>query len=580
MSQTIVVIGEVSQPAKVVRVSVFAIVILALSFAIAIPASAQLAVIHVFDIEYNCDPGGTGEPASPVYSGVLAQARDGNIYGTTSFGCACGYANGTVYQMTPLGNVTVLHSFGFVGTEGAAADGGLPLASDGNLYGTTKLGGTTNQGTIFMISVPDGTLTYLHQFNGKDGALPLAPPIQGSDGYFYGTTWQGGSAIGTVYRMAPTSPWTLTSYSLPGAAYPTAPLMQATDGNFYGTTSGGGTHGLGTVFQMTTKGKLKPIYNFDGAYGSSPNAPVIQGSDGNLYGTTSAGGNLSACNGSGCGVVFQLTKGKMTFHYSFNGTSDGSDPLGGLLQATDGNFYGVTAVEGSTDGTLYQLKPQGKKNFIFSVPFQFNRLTSGRYPQLTLLQHTSGLVYGDTWEGGTVTDDGLVTTGSGTFYSFFEPGMTRFAGLVTTTGKVGDSVDILGQGFTGTTGVSFGGTSAAFTILTDTYLSAVVPAGTTGLVSVATPSGTQDSNKPYRVTPVLKNFNPTSGPVGTSVTITGSGLINTTKLTFGGVGATSFSITSDTQVSATVPTGAKSGKIGITTPGGTATSAGSFKVTP
>lgn len=578
MSQTIVAIGEVSQPAKVVRVSVFAIVILALSFAMAIPASAQLKVIHVFDIEDNCDPGGTVEPASPVYSGVLAQARDGNIYGTTSFGGTCSYANGTVYQMTSLGNVTVLHSFGLVGAEGAAADGGLTLASDGNLYGTTKLGGA-GYGTIFMISVPDGTLTYLHQFNNTDGALPLAPPIQGSDGYFYGTTWQGGSAIGTVYRMAPKSPWTLTSYSLPGAAYPTAPLMQATDGNFYGTTYGGGTHGLGTVFQMTTKGKLKTIYSFDGADGSAPNAPVIQGSDGNLYGTTSAGGNSSACIG-GCGVVFQLTKGKMTFHYSFNGTSDGSDPLGGLLQATDGNFYGVTAVKGSADGTLYQLTPQGKNKFSFSVLVPFDRLTSGRYPQLTLLQHTSGLVYGDTWEGGTVTDDGLVTTGSGTFYSFFEPGMTPFAGLVTTTGKVGDSVDILGQRFTGTTGVSFGGTSAAFTILSDTYLSAVVPAGTTGLVSVATPSGALNSNKPYRVTPVLKNFNPPSGPVGTSVTITGSGLINTTKLTFGGVGATSFSITSDTQVSATVPTGAKSGKIGITTPGGIATSASSFKVTP
>jgi uncharacterized repeat protein (TIGR03803 family) len=476
---------------------------------------------------------------------------------------------------------TLPKSFGFVGTEGVAADGGLTLSSDGNLYGSTKAGGTTNRGTIFMISVPDGTLTYLHQFNGTDGAFPLAPPIQGSDGYFYGTTWQGGTAIGTVYRMAPKSPWTLTSYSLPGSAFPTAPLMQATDGNFYGTTSGGGTHALGTVFQMTSKGKLKTVYNFDGAHGANPVGPVIQGWDGNFYGTTSAGGNLSACSGNGCGVVFRLTpKGKITILYSFNGTSDGSDPLGGLLQATDGSFYGVTAVEGSTDGTLYQLTPQGK-NLIFSVPFQFSRLTSGRYPQLTLLQHTSGLVYGDTWEGGTITEEsGGTFTGTGTFYSFFETGMTPFAGLVTTTGKVGDSVDILGQGFTGTTGVSFGGTPATFTIVTDTYLTAVVPAGTTGLVSVATPSGTLDSNKPYRVTPLVKSFNPTSGPVGTSVTITGSGLINTTKLTFGGVGATSFSITSNTQVTATVPTGAKSGKIGITTPGGIATSAGSFKVTP
>jgi uncharacterized repeat protein (TIGR03803 family) len=202
---------------------------------------------------------------------------------------------GAVYQMTSSGNVTVLHSFGFVGTEGAAADSGLTLASDGNLYGTTKAGGTHNLGTIFMISVPDGTLTYLHQVIGTDGAYPTAPPIQGSDGYFYGTTWQAGTNNGTAYRMAPKSPWTLTSYSLPGFAYPTAPLMQATDGNFYGATSGGGTHGFGTVFRMTSKGKFKFIYNFNNVDGASPKAPVIQGSDGNFYGTTSAGGNLSAC---------------------------------------------------------------------------------------------------------------------------------------------------------------------------------------------------------------------------------------------------------------------------------------------
>jgi uncharacterized repeat protein (TIGR03803 family) len=580
MSHGSVSLAEVSHPAKPIRVSVLAIAILALTFAMAIPANAQLTVLHVFDSEDACDTGGLVEPGTPVFSGILAQGRDGNIYGTTAAGGACGYNYGAVYQMTSSGNVTVLHSFGFVGTEGAAADGGLTLASDGNLYGTTKAGGTHDQGTIFMISVPDGTLTYLHQFIGTDGAYPTAPPIQGSDGYFYGTTWQGGTNNGTVYKMASKSPWTFTSYSLPGSVYPTAPLMQATDGNFYGTASGGGTHGFGTVFRMTSKGKVKFIYNFNNVDGAAPKSPVIQGNDGNFYGTTSAGGNLGACNGSGCGVVFQLTpKGKLTILYSFNGTTDGSEPLGGLLQATDGSFYGVTAVEGSTDGTLYQLTPQGK-SFIFSVPFQFSRLTSGRYPQLTLLQHTSGLVYGDTWEGGTLTEEGGGPfTGTGTFYSFFEQGMTPFAGLVTTTGRVGDPVDILGQGFTGTTSVSFGGTSATYTVVSDTYLTAAVPAGTTGLVSVATPSGTLNSNKPYRVTPVVKSFNPTSGPVGTSVTIAGSGLVNTTKITFGGVAATTFSLTSDTKVMATVPAGAKTGKIGITTPGGMATSSGTFTVT-
>lgn len=581
MSQTSVSFSEIYQSATLTRVHVLAVAILALTFSLAGRANAQLTVINIFDNEDSCD-GVPFQPASPVYSGILAQARDGNIYGTTSLGGACGYNAGTIYQMTTSGNLTVVYSFGTSSPEGVAANGGLTLAPDGNLYGTTKAGGANKYGTIFMFSISDGTVTYLHNFNVTDGAYPTAPPIRGTDGYFYGTTWQGGSGIGTVYRMAPKSPWTLTSYSLPGDAFPTAPLMQATDGNFYGTTFKGGTHDWGTVFQMTPKGKLKTIYSFDGAHGSFPNAPVIQGSDGNFYGTTSAGGNLSACSGNGCGVVFQLTpKGKIAVLYSFNDTSDGSDPLGGLLEATDGSFYGVTSVGGTADGTLYQLTPQGKNNFIFTVPFQFSFLTSGRHPQLTLLQHTSGLVYGDTLEGGTITEEGGGTgTGTGTFYSFFEQGMTPFAGLVTTSGKVGDPVDILGQGFTGATSVSFGGTSAAFTVVSDTYVSAVVPAGTSGLVSVMSPGGTLQSNKIYRVTPVLKSFTPSSGPVGTSVTIKGAGLINATKITFGGVAASTFSVTSDTQVNATVPSGAKSGKIGVTTPGGMALTPGTFTVTP
>src|SRR3981081_2854621 len=129
MPQPRVLLSEVSQPAKPFRVLVLAVAVLALAFAPSTRATAQsFAVIHTFDSENACDTGGPVEPGTPVFSGILAQGRDGNIYGTTAAGGACGYGEGAVYQMTASGNVSVLHSFGFVGTEGAAADGGLTLA--------------------------------------------------------------------------------------------------------------------------------------------------------------------------------------------------------------------------------------------------------------------------------------------------------------------------------------------------------------------------------------------------------------------------------------------------------------------
>jgi hypothetical protein len=120
-----------------------------------------------------------------------------------------------------------------------------------------------------------------------------------------------------------------------------------------------------------------------------------------------------------------------------------------------------------------------------------------------------------------------------------------------------------------------------FKAISDTYLTINVPSGTTtGFVTVTEPSGTLKSNKEFRVTPQIKTVTPTSGPVGTPVTITGVSLTQTTKVTFGGVKATSFKVDSDTQVTATVPAGVKKGQIAITTLGGTATSSGTFEVTP
>jgi uncharacterized repeat protein (TIGR03803 family) len=260
-------------------------------------------------------------------------------------------------------------------------------------------------------------------------------------------------------------------------------------------------------------------------------------------------------------------KGVLTVLHSFTPASDGGTPYGGLVQAPDGNFYGATLLGGSANhGTIYRIKPAGT----FSTLYSFDG-TKGGAPMTTVLQHTTGILYGDTNSGG--------THNTGTFYSF-KTGLAAYAALLPTSGKVGKTIGILGQGFNNATGVSFNGTNATFNVVSDTYLTAKIPAGaTTGAVTVAIPSGNLKSKITFRVTPQIKSFTPTSGPVGTSVAITGVSLTQTSKVTFGGVKATSVVVNSDTKVTATVPTGAKTGKIVITTPGGTATSSGVFTVT-
>ncbi len=354
----------------------------------------SLSLLHTFDIEDPCDPKPVVEPGAPANAGVLAQGPDGAVYGTTPFGGACN-ASGAAYRITTAGAVGrtdgapgVEHSF--VSGEGLAPYGDLTLASDGNYYGTTKSGGNSNLGTVFMMT-PAGAVTTLHSFDGTDGAFPTAPPIQGLDGYLYGTTTQGGTFEGVVYKMAPKSPWKLTPFPLPTLVLPEAALVQASDGYFYGTAESGGTHGFGAVFKMSSSGTIATVYNFTGGTdGSGPASPLIQGNDGFLYGTASGGGDAQ-----GNGAVFKLsTSGVLTVIYDFHGTTDGKTPLGGLVQASNGDFYGVASGGGVTgDGTLFRVTQRGTK-YVFSAPISFTKSSTGQAPELTLLQHTNGLLYG------------------------------------------------------------------------------------------------------------------------------------------------------------------------------------------
>ena len=266
----------------------------------------------------------------------------------------------------------------FMGSNGNNPRSSLVQGPDGNFYGTTASGGYTRSGTVFKIT-PSGTLTDLYSFcqnRGKcnDGINPDAGLVLATDGNFYGTTGSGGPApvgAGTVFKITPQGKLT-TLYGFcaqkgcADGSNPFATLVQADDGNFYGTTFEGGANaecysgvklGCGTVFQMTPEGKLATLYSFCAQPGCTDGAilfsGLVQASDGNFYGTTYVGGASAACSYGtivGCGTVFQITPGgKLTTLYSFcaqTGCVDGALPEAGLVQGPNGNLYGTTLAGG------------------------------------------------------------------------------------------------------------------------------------------------------------------------------------------------------------------------------------------
>jgi len=403
-----------------------------------------------------------GSNGSNPFAG-LVQGFDGNFYGTTYYGGANN--SGTVFKITPAGKLTTLYRFcaqsGCV--DGANPSASLVQASNGDFYGTTLAGGANNDGTVFKITTM-GTLTTLHSFDGGDGMNPSAGLIQATDGNFYGTT-RGGGAIGggTVFKITPSGTLT-TLYSFCGE--------NCTDGF------------TGTVFKITLSGTLTKLYSFcnhnNCSDGALPDAALIQATDGNFYGTTALGGANQG------GAVFRITPtGTLTTLYSFCPQlpcADGYSPTD-LVQATDGNFYGTTALGGANNfGTVFKTTAKGSLTTLYSFD-----VSDGA----TLVQATSGVFYGTTTYGGTYN--------AGTVFTL-NVGLGPFVEAQPTSGKVGAGVKILGTSLTGATSVTFNGTAATFTVVSPSLITTTVPAGaTTGEVKVIKPHGTVQSNVPFRV---------------------------------------------------------------------------------
>jgi uncharacterized repeat protein (TIGR03803 family) len=454
--------------------------------------------------------------ATPLYES-LVQGLNGNFYGTTSQGGAHG--SGTVFEITPAGTRTTLYNFcsELDCTDGSSPYAGLIQAPNGNFYGTTNTSGENNAGTIFEIT-PTGTLTTLYSFCSQPNCADGESPEAG--------------------------------------------LVQATNGNFYGTTTPQGGNGPGTIFEITPAGKLTTLYSFcsqpNCTDGFGPSGGLIQGNNGNFYGTTQGGGN-SACFG-GCGIVFEITPaGVLTILHAFDGT-DGAYPFGGLVQATNGNFYGTTEQGGVGEfgvdqGTVFEITPGGTLTTLYGFCSQPG-CTDGRFPYAGLVQASNGKLYGTTMNGGDsnacgehgcgsifeITAEGQLTT----LYSF----------------DINDGPLLVATPVQGTDGNFYGTTDA-------------------GGASSACNNGTLiGCGTVFRLSLGLRPFVqtlPTSGKPGAAIIVLGNNLTSATSVSFNGILA-KFKVVSSTEITATVPSNATSGPVKVTTPQRTLLSKVRFRV--
>jgi uncharacterized repeat protein (TIGR03803 family) len=532
-------------------------------------ASAQYTPVGLY--EY---PNTNNNTSGIMPDSFLAQGPDGAFYDTDwSDG---NYNSGSVYTISLTGEFELVYSFcaegGFCMETGSNPEGGLTLGSDGNFYGTTSGGGAHGYGTVFK-ATPGGQLTTLYSFSGvgADGTNPTFPIIQAGNGDFYGVTSSGGTYVnGTFFKISTSGSLTdLASFRCGvNGCNPNLPV-QGSDGNFYGTTVNGGPNSncnCGVVYKATAAGNITVLYTFPSGQGS-PVGQLIEDPQGNFWGVTDGTAFISA------GELFKISAwGDFTVVHTFTGNPDAAVPVSGLIAGSDGNFYGVTNAGGTANyGTIYDVTPStGDYNVLYS--FCSTPSCPGGYgPSAVLAQNTNGTFFGNT--GG--SSDG------GSWFFSFDTGLGPFVRTLTQSGKVGAAVTFLGEDFTGVTEVEFGGVQAEFKVVSATELKADVPAAAaTGPVSVVTQGGPLKSIGNFKVLPMIQTFAPPSGPVGTQVTITGSGFTQVGGVGFGdSVPATNLKVVSDTEITADVPTGAKTGPVYVETKGGIAASSTVFTIT-
>ncbi len=312
--------------------------------------------------------------------------------------------SGVIFKTDASGNNEML-KYSFSQSGGGDPYGSLMRASNGNLYGMTYYGGANNTGTLFQFDPRTWTYTLRYDFDLTDGRLPKGSLIQATDGNLYGMATEGGNSAtfdnGVIFRFNPQTNTYTKLFDFDGTSSGSVPygaLVQATDGMLYGMTSLGGANDMGVLFQFNpVNNSFTKKIDFDGiSKGQNPYGSLIQATDGKLYGMTKFGGQY------GHGVIFQLNPQNNNFVklLDFDMPTNGGDPEGSLIQATDGKLYGLTTTGGANSmGVLFQFNPTTSA---FSKKFDFDDSPNGSAPEGSLRQAYDGNLYGMTNLGGTV----------------------------------------------------------------------------------------------------------------------------------------------------------------------------------
>ena len=569
--------------------------------------SGEISVFHT----YNAAVEGTG--ATP-----LVAAPDGNFYGGTSSG---GPNNvGTIYKLSLSAVVTILNPQGdgmrlilagsgnFYGVTHRPRGRGLP--ADTLVYRATATGVTTLLRTLegwdeaafaagpaddLYLARPEGLgpgegaierlrsdaeSSTIYRFNSSSAEYPSSSLIEGPDGNFYGTLLTGGAGSGGILRVTPTGEReTIASFTGANGRFPSTPLVLGPDRRLYGTTESGGEQGNGVIFSSSLSGDLHAIVSFSGPDGRAPKTPLLLAGDGMLYGTTASGGRANL------GTIFRVSPaGGIQTVASFDG-HNGAFPLTRLVEGSNGSFYGMAAgystFVSNAAAAVYEVKPDGNVTNLHA----FDGVSSGaRLSELT--KASDGELYGIAPPIGSTSD-----------LTVFK---LTLDGVFTEVATIEERQPDL--------------PSPSFTLATDGHLYAAIPAdyyaehqggrivrlSTNGIMSTvatfdssdgtpntsllqasdgyfygATVFGTRRAvgGTIYRarlLAPTMESVSPHHAPAGTEVVITGAALTGATRVTFQGVVA-SFTVNSDTKITAKVPNGAVGTAVSVTSPKGVAT---------